>query len=732
MVGLTGNNLAIGIALVLRDQFSVGARQATQTLGQLQSKADRAAMESARNMNAIGAGMGLAVMSGMRDWLRAGLEFDKQMTYTYSVADKVGGITTKKLRDRAKDVGVQTLYSAQEVSEAMVVMAQAGQNTEQIYENIYATAVLGAATMSGIRESASTMNDIMIGFNIPATEANAMRVADIITKTINDSNIALDAYSETMKYTIPTAKTLGVTLEELSSITSVLGNAGLKGSMAGTGTENMIRLLAISAGKEEGTKQMDALKRMGLGREDIVDVEGNLRSLSEIFPKLGRGLQSMGNADRIKTMADLFNIRGARPGQLLTFAEGLERYKTALDGVNNSMGTAHRTSRDMMESAWGQAEQLEESIGNLKIAFTEALTPVLLVVLPALTQALTLVRDIMGTNFGKLMVTVATGFLLWKTASMGYRTILYSIRLLSGQLGTTFAATAASTVRGYSSMTAAANTYRNAAAGAAMVGGAGMGIYGAAGAAGRYKYARGMGAHNMGPAVWNAKRKQWTTNNWGISRDAALSQRYLQRYGSGARLANINNLVGRATPIGMMAGLGLSVGQSLAPEGSGAGRAMGVGATVLGGASTGAMLGSVVPGVGNVVGAIVGGVGGLLWGLYDDAKQEEERIKAAKEAYEADKAARPDGFDVGAWKQNAQTYLRMQEGDEYVRSGDGISKVLTPGDLQNQQLLQRLRNYQDNNPNPPKTNITINIDGREMMREEIEKEFFKTFINLGG
>lgn len=722
MVGLTGNNLAIGIALVLRDQFSAGARQATQSLTQLQSKADKAAMESARNMNAVGAGMGLAVLSGMREWLRAGLEFDKQMTYMYNVTDDKNKVASKKMRDRAKDVGVQTLFSAQEVSEAMVVMAQAGQNTQQIYENIYATAVLGAATMSGIRESASVMNDIMIGFDVPATEANAMRVADIITKTINDSNIALDSYAETMKYTIPTAKTLGVTLEELSAITSVLGNAGLKGSMAGTGTENMIRLLAIAAGKEEGTKQMDALSMMGLGRDDIVNAEGNLRSLSEVFPKIGQGLQGMGNADRIKVMADLFNIRGARPGQILTFATGLEKYATALERINNSDGTADTVSRAMMESAWGQVEQLTESIGNLKIAFAEALGPAIQVIAPVLTGIFTLLQKVMGSNLGKLMVVIGTGFVLWKTASMGYRTILYSINLLNGQMGTSFGRTAATTVSGYNSMTSAALRYRAAAggaAGAAGMGGAG-GMMGGPGGG----WAGATVNTPMGKVYQNAKGR------W-VQVMPSGGHKFLSNSSSAVKMAKASNVVGKASPYAMIGGLAMGAAQSYTEEGSGLNRSLGVGSTVLGGASMGAMLGSVIPGVGNVVGAIVGGVGGLLWGLYDDAKAEEERVKAAQDAYETNKLNKPDGFDPVTWKQNAQTYIKMKEGESMNVYGTGKEMHATSNE-HIMQLLQSQGTYTNGQTQIPKTQITINIDGKQMMMEEIQKERYRTFIDLGG
>ena len=725
MVGLSGNNLAIGISLILRDQFSVGANKAGNSLHQLQSKAERAATESARNMNAVSAGMGLAVMSGMKEWLRAGLEFDKQMTYMYSITDDKNKLASKKMRDRAKDVGVQTIYSAQEVSEAMVVMAQAGQNTQQIYENIYATAVLGAATMSGVRESASVMNDIMIGFDIEASERNAMRVADIITKTINDSNIALDSYAETMKYTIPTAKTLGVTLEELSAITSVLGNAGLKGSMAGTGTENMIRLMAIGAGKAEGTKQMDAIHSMGLTRNDFVDSQGNLRSVAEILPLIGRGLQGLGNADRIKVMSDLFNLRGARPAQVLTFATGLERFSEALEGINNSDGTSMKTSNDMMQSAWGQTEQLEEAIGNLKIAFTEALTPAIKTIVPMLTGLLTVFSKVAGTPMGKMLVMAGTGFVIVKTAASAYKTVMLSIKLLHGQLATASTNSTNTIVSNYNRQAMAAK----AAAASQGITPIGRGnINGGQG--GIYRNllnTLGIGGTALG--VNSAGNYYRRSNGRLISRE--LANRYHSRlYGTNGTLG-ASNLMGKASPYAMVAGLALGAGAQAAGTETGLGRGLNVGATVLSGASTGAMLGSVIPGVGNVVGALVGGVGGLLWGLYDDAQQEKERVEAAKAEYEANKQNRPSGFDSAKWKENAQAYLKMKEGDEMYIAGTG-NEMFKTNLMGANNYLNQGGVFMNGNQMTPRTNITINIDGKQAMQEEIQKDKYRTFINLGG
>lgn len=70
---------------------------------------------------------------------------------------------------------------------------------------------------------------------------------------------------------------------------------------------------------------------------------------------------------------------------------------------------------------------------------------------------------------------------------------------------------------------------------------------------------------------------------------------------------------------GMLVSGGLGLGRSfLDNPDSGFGKALGVGATTASWAGTGALLGSVVPGVGNVIGGVLGGVAGLFKGIYDE------------------------------------------------------------------------------------------------------------------
>lgn len=701
MIGGNTSNLAIGVSLILRDQFTGRANAASRSLNNLQDKAQRAQAQALRNTNAIGASIGAAAIMGMREWVKVGATFDKQSTYMYSVAEGKHEKTLRQMKDKAMQVGVDTMFSTTEVSKAMTSMAQAGQTIGQIHSNINSVAVLAAATMSDIHSTASSMNDIMIGFNIPASERNAMRVSDIITKTINDSNIQLADFSESMKYVIPSATTLGISLEEVAAMIGVVGNAGIKGSMAGTNLENFLRYMSRAAGKEGGGKQVEALAMLGLTPKDLLNSKGQLLSVAELIPMIGAQLQQMEKYDiqGFNAMMDIFGVRGGRAGNLLV--NNLASYATMLDKINNSQGTAQRTADDVMNSLWGTMEQLESTWENLKIVFTEAVQPVLQPLLKGLTMFVDVIRKLVQTPVGKWLTIVGAGFVVAKTAIMGYRAIVLTLRSLHAQLGMQFGTTSSQVVAGYGAMSAAANGY--------------------AAAAGRAAAAGTISRAGMAPgSIYRNQRGTWAQVL------PTGGHRFLRSNSRAVMMHRASNFIGKASPWAAIGGAALQMGAGAVGEDTGAGRTMNVAGQAIGMAGTGAMIGSmVVPGIGTVVGGIVGAVGGLLWGLYDDAQREKAKIEEI--ASQNTNGGPLAEFDWDKWKVDAEKYLSMKPGDTVHRIGWGKDAMWESD-------KQGVSNWLSNGNRPHHTQpnrITINIDGKKAMDKLIDKQNYQDYIDLG-
>ena len=740
---LTGSNLAIGVSLILNDGITGNAQRAAMSLREFTSQAERNSATSVRNINAVGAAVGVGAISQMRQWVLVGAEFDKRMKYLESITDSAGtAFDNKVLKERAKQVGMDTMFSTTQIAGSMVTMAQAGQTAEEIHKNIQSVAVLAAATMSDIESTSSYMNDIMIGFNIPASAENSMRVADVITKSINDSNLKLQDFGESMKYIIPTATTLGISLEEVAAMLSAIGNAGIKGSMAGTNLENMFRYLARAAGGDGSGKQGEALKMLGLSPEDLKDANGELKSGAELVRLLGHSMRALHDSDitRFNAAMDLMGVRGGRAGNLL--ANNFEQFDTFLSGVNNSEGTANKTSEAVMDSLWGTIERLTSSLEALKITFTESIMPALKPILGLLTSMIEGFSKLASTPLGAKMTIIATGLVLVRTGMAAWRSTILTLRLAhntmtGGVLNNINALTAAqarynTTVMAGAGASVAAGAASTAAAGfttaqvMAMGGGAGYAVLGRM-KGGNFRVRTPQGGHTiMSPSQVTAlgNMQQYATTS--AAAGAKPSMFGLGKGAASARDATkFGKFMGGYGGIGaMVGGVALDAGADYVGRDTTAGKVMGVAGSTLSWAGTGAMIGSIIPGIGTAAGAAVGAVGGLLYGLYENLQDAKDTVDQAA-SQEAINGAKTTLNSID-WMNRAQSYLGLNYGTTNFSERGLHGEVTTPGwnnNWGNPTMNAMMK--------PVGSNITINIDGTTMMSRVVDEQNYVERIDLG-
>lgn len=728
MYGLSGSNLAIGISLVMRDRFSGQSRVAYNSLDRLERKALQSAkrqMEMQRNMNAVGAGIGLMAIRGMGRWAKVGAEFGYTMKYVSSIAEKKGAVGFELLSHRAKTLGADTMFSARQVADGMKFMAMAGQDTEAIYNNINAAVTLAGATMERLEGKGGTadiMTNIMRGFNIDATEKNSMRVADVLTTAITSANTNLWDLHEAMKYTISTAKDLNVTLEETAAMVMMAGDSGIQGSMAGTAAENMLRYVTRAADESKKGKQGKALAKLGLHPQDLQDAKGNLLAISPMLSVIGRQLQGMGNIRRQNILTDIFGVRGKRQASLLL--RNMQAYDKYVDKLNtNSSGAASRGLAAQMDTLKGAGIQLQSSWESFQIAFTESIQPVAMPLLKMLTSLVKIITRIVETPIGSFLTLLGAGFVVAKTASMAYRAVILSLRLLHLNMGASFSGSAASIIGGYNGMTAAASRYAAAAGMGNMAGAGGMaGGMGRRSRMGRWLARRGVGRYT-GTASNGAT---YMMGRGGRSTFVPRGSSPMGWSMMGNGLGKVGNFLGKASPWAMLGGMGLQMGSQAVGADTGLGKGLGVAGDTLGWAGTGAMLGSIVPGIGTAVGGIVGGVGGLLWGLYNRLSETEDELKTL----DSKKNEKP--YDPNSWKTKAQRILAMKEGDSLYGLGlnGNMDSMMQTNMFGAKRWLGQGGFSTDGYGG--RTNVTINIDGKQAFQEMIDKKDYVTLINLGA
>lgn len=137
-----------------------------------------------------------------------------------------------------RNVGVETKYTASEVADASKFLAMAGFNLDDINKSIRPIADIALIGDTGLGETADVVTNIMTGYGIPA--GNVRHAADVMTQTFTMSNTTLMEIAESYKYAASLLANAGVSFEEATAGIGILGDAGIKGSQAGTSLRTIL------------------------------------------------------------------------------------------------------------------------------------------------------------------------------------------------------------------------------------------------------------------------------------------------------------------------------------------------------------------------------------------------------------------------------------------------------------------------------------------------------------
>lgn len=287
---------------------------------------------------AIGVVGVMAVMRLGKQFVTLQAEFSKTMSRVFALTDATDEMS-KVLTNQAQILGQQTVFTAREAGSAMQFLAQAGLDTQQIYQALPNTLELAAAGQIELAEAADIATNVMSAYGLQAEELG--RVNDIITNTTTKSNTNVIEFAEAFKMVGPIAKSAGMSMEDVAASIGILGNAGIKGTMAGTQLRAMLAKLINPTG--------DAAKVLkDLGIKTIDPLTGNMRRLNDIMADMKTA------GIKLSDVFEVFDNRAAAAALVLEGAS--DTFEDFVEVVGRS-GTATRIA----------AEQLDNLAGDLKI-----------------------------------------------------------------------------------------------------------------------------------------------------------------------------------------------------------------------------------------------------------------------------------------------------------------------------------------------------------------------------
>lgn len=226
-------------------------------------------------LSAAAAGIGAGIIKTTAD-------FDASMSKVAAVSGAAGE-DFDSLRNKAREMGATTKFTASEAAEAMNYMAMAGWKTDQMLEGVSGIMNLAAASGEELATTSDIVTDALTAFGMKAEDSG--RLADILAASASNANTNVAMMGESFKYVAPVAGSLGYSAEDVAVALGLMANSGIKADMAGTSLRNMFQRMAKPT-KESAA----AMERLGL---NLYDDEGKMYSFRQIMDQLRGSMQQI-------------------------------------------------------------------------------------------------------------------------------------------------------------------------------------------------------------------------------------------------------------------------------------------------------------------------------------------------------------------------------------------------------------------------------------------------------
>ncbi|EAY29833.1 phage protein [Microscilla marina ATCC 23134] len=405
----------------------------TRKMGKLRQVVASGVMAAFKGLKKAMLAIGVAATLAFGVATKESMGFNAQMSRVQAISN-ANAKEFQVLRNKALEMGKTTRFSAREAGQGLEYLGMAGFSAKDAASALGGVLDLAAASGMDLGRTADIASNAISAFGLSANQSD--RVADVFAKTITSSNTNLEMLAESMKYLAPTARALGVSLEESASAIGILGDNGLQGSVATTTLASGFNRLA------KPTRQMRTLMK-GLGIE-MFDARGKFKGIAGMIQELNRVTVNMTDQQKQATIATLYGSEATK--NMLSLLNGEKKLKIdaanatqvalmkrligekrlqaalkkggeitlkgaeAIKGydivLNTAAGTARKMAKTMEDNLAGDVTKAKSAFSGLMIEIGDRFDPFL----RRMTQSMTGVLSNLGENFGTYYKTLSDAF----------------------------------------------------------------------------------------------------------------------------------------------------------------------------------------------------------------------------------------------------------------------------------------------------------------------------------
>lgn len=340
---------------------ALAAFAATKAATHESSSALEAASGKLKMFGGVATIMGGAMVAGFALAVNAAAKFDKQMSYIGAVT-KATGSQMDQVRAKALQLGKDGQFSAGEIADGFVDLAKAGVSVNDM-TGVMADSMVNLASASGVDLNESVETIVAQLHTYGLTAKDSVHVTNELAGTMHASVLSLSDVATTMKYAGAVAHGLGISYDQVSTATAIMGKAGIKGSSAGTQLRQI--MVSLTGATKPARAELTSLGIMTKnGGNEFFDASGKAKSLAEVFQILQDHTKGLNQEQQLMAFRTIFNNRALAAAEILTksgaagFAE-----------MNAQIGktTAAEVATEKLNNLSGDIQKLRGSIDTMLI-----------------------------------------------------------------------------------------------------------------------------------------------------------------------------------------------------------------------------------------------------------------------------------------------------------------------------------------------------------------------------
>jgi len=349
------------------------------------------------------AGIGVAIGTAVGKSVQMAAGFEQQMRNVNAIA-QLGPEAFEKLTDQVLQFSLTTRASSEEVANALYQVASAGMELDETLGTVTfegkemseAMAVMSASSRAAGAGLASTEDVarllIATMSNYNYTAQDLTYINNLFLQTVNEGLTTLPQLAHSMGMILPTAKNVGVSLEELNFVLARMTQTGLSTEHAVTRLNSlMVSMMKPSTALEEALSDLGYTSGI-----DLIESVGGLTAALRV-------LKENGFIDTKDAVADLFPNFRAIGGSLALLNDTLALSET---GWKDFAAAAQEGGGAVERARQQQYASFSTAVLKLKGAFEVLSIEIGMQVLPHLTDLVTLIRDFVVAAAPKIISAV--------------------------------------------------------------------------------------------------------------------------------------------------------------------------------------------------------------------------------------------------------------------------------------------------------------------------------------